>query len=119
MKNLILSFALLMSAGVEASIIEGRLVAKLSGELDPMALGDGCLNIIEYHNVDAEEFQTIGIFQPETQECLSHDTDENEEIDFNLKRLVTIKNKEQLEMLHTLTQDVLKVPGKVRYYRYK
>jgi hypothetical protein len=117
MKILLIALVALSSLSAFAEVTEGRLIAKLQGELDPVVLGDGCISIVEYYDDSAEYFKKIGIYQDDSVTCISEDVEENEEIDFDREKLKLIKNKAQLRELKSLTNEVMKVKGVKSFYK--
>ena len=117
MKKLLVVFLALNAQPTIAAAIEGRLIAKLQGELDPNVLGEGCISVVEYYDGSVEALKKIGIYQDESVTCISQSIEKNEEITLELKKLKLIKNKPQLEALKALTQGVMKVKGVKYFYK--
>jgi hypothetical protein len=103
MKKIIM-LCLFLSGFSYAEHVEGTLILKLKGELDATVLGDGCLSIVNYYHSEDDRFYTIGIYQPETDSCISDDVEENEQIEFDTDDLIKIKNKETLTALKELSE---------------
>ena len=108
MSKLIMSAFLLMGLSGSLShaqvggVIEGRLVAKFEGELDPMVLGDGCAAVVDYYR-EGKGLQLIVIYQPQgSGPCFTDGAQINEEFDFVPATLKKITNPSVLESLRDL-----------------
>lgn len=119
MKKLFLVFLVLSTFSAFATTTEGRLVAKLNGELDPFVLGDGCLSIVEYYDENDDDFKTIGIFEAKEDGCINENVDENEELDFDIDGLSLIRQKKQLKILSHLTVNILNFKDSISFYELR
>lgn len=117
MKKFILM--LLLSSISHAEHVEGTLILKLEGELDATVLGDGCLSIVDYYHSADDRFYTIGIYQPESDNCISSDVEENEQIEFNTDDLIEIKSKKITKALRELSDKVESGTGVGKFYKLK
>lgn len=102
-----------------ASVIEGRLLAKLHGELDPVVLGDACVTWIEYFDTRSERFSVVGIWErrDDFENCLGSDIDLNEEIDFDFARMSRVRGQRFTQALRDLERHA-GIQGRVTYFEY-
>lgn len=106
-------------ASASDTLIEGKLVGKLYGELDPYVLGDACVTWIEYFDARSESPAVVGILEnrEDYENCLGAEIAINDEIDFDLARLESIRPQHQLKLLRSLAGKA-GVEGEVAYFEY-
>lgn len=117
MKTILVAIFLTLSSLTMAASIEGQLISKLTGELDPYALGDGCLSIVEYYEHRSDKFLKIGIYESKVENCISSETEEGEEIDFNFKKLKAIRSKQKLKALKEIAAHILREKDTIRFFQ--
>lgn len=97
-----------ITSSASAEIIEGRLLQKYRGEIDPFILGDGCVSLIEYFDHDSNE-KLIIIYESRLNKCVSSGVQVNEEIDFDTHQLQQVVAKNELSALRDFARHVMKI----------
>lgn len=114
-----LSFSGSVSFAQVGGVIEGRLVQKLEGELDPVILGDGCVAVVEYYR-EGKGMVKIAIYQPEGfGPCFTAGAEVNEEFDFKPASLKKITHPLDLSAIRDLVTRQLKVKNVSGFYSMK
>ena len=102
-----------------ANALEGRILGKLAGELDPFVLGDGCLTVLEFYDGWQNRLERIAVYEKrlKVRNCLSVGADRNMRVEFDPGELKIIENPRVTDAMKHIVRQVMRVKGVQSYWQ--